>query len=93
MNDFNIDDDYKGDIFKLPCEQRAIAKYFLLGRQVIIRNDRIIGVIDMGNFTLNGFEYDYIKPTPEYELYKHNNYEKDFYFMIKQRIGELGIDA
>ena len=69
----------------------AISIYFLLGRQVIVRNDKIVGIIDMGSFTLNGFEYDYIKPMSESELYKHNNYKKDFYFMIKQRIGELGI--
>lgn len=70
----------------------TISLYFLLGRYVIVRNDRIIGVIDMGSFGLNKDEYDYIKPISESELYKHN-YEKSFYFMIKQRIGELGIDV
>ena len=71
----------------------TISLYFLLGRYVIVRNDKIIGVIDMGSFTLNSKEYVYIKPISESELYKHSNYEKSFYFKIKQRIGELGIDA
>lgn len=71
----------------------TISVYFLLGRHVIVRNDRIIGVIDMGSFGLNKDEYNYIKPISESELYKHNNYEKSFYYAIKQRIGELGIDA
>lgn len=71
----------------------TISVYFSLGRQVIIRNDRIIGVIDMGCISLNKYEYDYIKPISESELYKHNNYEKSFYFIIKRRIGELGIDV
>lgn len=71
----------------------AISVYFSLGRQIIIRNDRIIGVINMGCINLNKYEYDYIKPIAENELYKHNNYEKSFYYRIKQRIGELGIDV
>ena len=71
----------------------TISLYFLLGRHVIVRSDRIIGVINMGSFKLNKNEYDYIKPISESELYKHSNYEKSFYFIIKQRIGELGIDA
>lgn len=70
----------------------AISVYFLLGRHVIVRNDRIVGVIDAGSFRLNKYEYNYIEPISENELYKHSNYEKSFYYMIKQRIGELGID-
>lgn len=71
----------------------TLSAYFLLGRQVIVRNDRIIGVIDIGSFSLVEAYYDYIKPISECDLYKHSDYEKDFYFKIKRRIGELGIDV